>query len=291
MVMIGVLLLMAAIALGLVGTGVLAMPTGGVRRRVKTLTQPAETASTSGVVKVDASRADLWERFTPSTLLKRLERNMVLAGHPEGWTRERVVLAKPMGAAFGLFFAWIVVSRTDNTALTLFAVGFVALGYFAPDLLIYNHAIKRQQQIQKELPDLLDQMVIALEAGVGFEAALARAAERGEGPLADEFTRLIQDMSLGMSRKEAYTALAERTSVDELRGFCRAVLQAEEFGVSIASVVRTQAKEMRLGRRLRAETKAQQVPVKILIPLMTCIFPVLFAIVLGPAVYYAFAIN
>ncbi len=291
MVMIGALLLMAAIALGLVGTGVLAMPTGGVRRRVKTLTQPAETASTSGVVKVDASRADLWERFTPSSLLKRLERNMVLAGHPEGWTRERVVLAKPMGAAFGLFFAWIVITRTDNTALTLFAVGFVALGYFVPDLLIYNHAIKRQQQIQKELPDLLDQMVIALEAGVGFEAALARAAERGEGPLADEFTRLIQDMSLGMSRKEAYTALAERTSVDELRGFCRAVLQAEEFGVSIASVVRTQAKEMRLGRRLRAETKAQQVPVKILIPLMTCIFPVLFAIVLGPAVYYAFAIN
>lgn len=291
MAFIGLLLLAGALVLVLVATGVVQVSAGGVRKRVRAMAGPAEADSTGGSVRVDRSRADLWERFTPSSMLKRLERNMVLAGHPEGWTRQRVVLAKPLGAVVGILFAMVVLSRTDSLFLTLFALAMIALGYFAPDLIIYNHAVKRQAAIQQALPDLLDQIVISLEAGVGFEAALAKAAEKGRGPLADEFTRLMQDMSLGMSRKEAYTALAERTSVDELRGFCKAILQAEEFGVSIASVVRSQAKEMRLGRRLRAEARAQQVPVKILIPLMTCILPVLFAMVMGPAVVYAYAIN
>ena len=294
MVMLAALLLVTALVLGLVGAGVVAMPGGhGVRRRVKELagTAAAPSATESGVVKVDQSRADLWERFTPSSVLVRLERNMVLAGHPEGWTRERVVLLKPAGALVGLLFGAAMVSRTDNAIMPLVALGAVALGYFVPDLLIYNQAVKRQEEIQKTLPDMLDQIVISLEAGVGFEAALAKAAERGTGPLADEAARLMQDMSLGMSRLEAYLSLADRTSVEELRTFCKSVVQAEEFGVSIASVVRSQAHEMRLSRRRRAEAKAQQVPVKILIPLMTCILPVLFAIVMGPAVVYAYAIN
>lgn len=292
MVLLAVLLLLMALGLALVGAGVVAAPGGGaVRKRVRTLTRVPEAVAESGVQKVDEARADLWERFTPSTLLKRLERNMVLAGHPEGWTRERVVLMKPAGALFGLLFGSLIVSKTEHPLMPLVAVGAVLLCYFVPDLLVYNYAIKRQEEIQKALPDLLDQIVISLEAGVGFEAALAKAGERGRGPLNDELVRLLQDMSLGMSRKEAYLSLGERTSVDELRIFCKAVVQAEEFGVSIASVVRSQAKEMRLSRRRRAEAKAQQVPVKILIPLMTCILPVLFAIVMGPAVVYAYAIN
>ena len=292
MVLLAALLLLTALGLALVGAGVVAMPGGGaVRKRVRTLTRVPDAAAESGVQKVDETRADLWERFTPSTLLKRLERNMVLAGHPEGWTRERVVLMKPAGALFGLLFGSVVVSKSDHPLMPVAAVAAVVLCYFVPDLLVYNYAIKRQEDIQKALPDLLDQIVISLEAGVGFEAALAKAGERGHGPLNDELVRLMQDMSLGMSRKEAYLSLGERTSVDELRIFCKAVVQAEEFGVSIASVVRSQAKEMRLSRRRRAEAKAQQVPVKILIPLMTCILPVLFAIVMGPAIVYAYAVN
>ncbi|KQO41955.1 MULTISPECIES: type II secretion system F family protein [unclassified Aeromicrobium] len=292
MVLLAALLLLMALGLALVGAGVVAAPGGGaVRKRVKTMTRVPDSVADSGVQKVDETRADLWERFTPSTLLKRLERNMVLAGHPEGWTRERVVLMKPAGALFGLLFGSMLLSRFDHPLMPLAAAGSVVLCYFVPDLLVYNYAVKRQEDIQKALPDLLDQIVISLEAGVGFEAALAKAGERGSGPLNDELVRLMQDMSLGMSRKEAYLSLADRTSVDELRAFCKAVVQAEEFGVSIASVVRSQAKEMRLSRRRRAEAKAQQVPVKILIPLMTCILPVLFAIVLGPAIVYAYAVN
>jgi tight adherence protein C len=290
MVLLAALLLVSALLLALVGTGVVATPGGGgVRKRVKALAQ--EPTSDRPTVKVDRTRADLWERFTPSSVLRRLERNMVLAGHPEGWTRERVVLMKPAGALFGLLFGTLMVQRMSSPIMPLVAVGIVVLCYFVPDLLVYNYAVKRQQEIQKRLPDMLDQIVISLEAGVGFEAALAKAAERGTGPLADEASRLMQDMSLGMTRREAYLALADRTSVEELKTFCKAVVQAEEFGVSVASVVRNQAKEMRLSRRRRAEARAQQVPVKILIPLMTCILPVLFAIVMGPAVVYAYAMN
>ena len=139
--------------------------------------------------------------------------------------------------------------------------------------------------------DLLDQIVISIEAGIGFEQALARAGERNSGPLAEEVLRLTQDMTVGLSRREAYMALADRTTVDDLRNFCRAVVQAEEYGISISSVVRSQAVELRHGRKMRAEAAAQKVPVKILIPLMLCVLPVLFVIVLGPAVVSAYARN
>ncbi len=292
MVMLAAFLLVCSLLLVLMGTGAVATPGGsGVRKRARSLSAAAESASDTGVVKVDRTRADLWERFTPSSTLRRLERNLVLAGHPEGWTRERVVLMKPAAAVLGLLFGALLVSKTTNPLMPLVALGIVGFCYMVPDLLVYNQATKRQDEIQKRLPDMLDQIVISLEAGVGFEAALSKAAERGTGPLAEEASRLMQDMSLGMARREAYLALAERTSVEELRTFCKAVVQAEEFGVSVASVVRSQAQEMRLSRRRRAEAQAQQVPVKILVPLMTCILPVLFAIVMGPAVVYAYAIN
>lgn len=284
MIVLALFFIIGAIALAAVGSGAVALPSGSVRQRLKAITAEPEAAATSGVVKIDDSDGGFWERFTPSTMMHRIERNMILAGRPEGWSRERVIVAKPGAAALGLMLMALMLQGEAAPMIKLISLGFPFLGYFLPDLLIYNKAVKRQQDIQKALPDMLDQIVISLEAGVGFEAALARAGERGTGPLADEVVRLMQDMSLGMSRREAYLALAERTTVAELRGFCKAVVQAEEFGVSIASVVRTQAKEMRHGRRMRAEAKAQQVPVKILIPLMLCILPVLFIIVLGPAI-------
>lgn len=290
MLLMGVLLLILALTAMAFGLGFISMPNSAIRRRVRTMKAvPVETKRKS--VSIDRSRDSWMSKLTSAKMLGRIERNMVLAGRPEGWSRERVVIAKPLGAVFGFLFATVIISKTDSLFLTLFAVGIVILGYFVPDLLIYNQAIKRQAEIQKELPDMLDQVVIGIEAGVGFESALARAGERNEGPLADEIVRLLQDLSLGLSRREAYMDLADRTSVDELKNFAKAIVQAEEYGVSVSKVVRTQAKEMRIGRRARAEAKAQQVPVKILLPLMLCILPVLFIIVLGPPVTNAFRIN
>lgn len=287
---LGIVLIAGALVCLSAAMGLITVPSGAMQKRVRSFTSNVEQASRGTRATVE-NKSSWLARLTPISILDRIERNMVLAGRPEGWSRQRVILMKPLGAAFGLLFAVVVISKSSNPLLLIVGIGAIVLGYFVPDLLIYNYAIKRQEMIQKALPDTLDQIVISIEAGVGFEAALTRSAEKGSGPLAEEFIRLIQDVSLGMSRREAYLALAERTSVDELRNFARAIVQAEQYGVSIAAVVRTQAREMRMSRRSRAEARAQQVPVKILMPLMLCVLPVLFIIVLGPPIVNAYAIN
>jgi tight adherence protein C len=127
-------------------------------------------------------------------------------------------------------------------------------------------------------------MTIAVEAGLGFESAMSRAAKNGKGALAEELTRTLQDIAVGQPRREAYLALADRTGVPDLRRFVRAVVQADAYGISIADVLRTQAGEMRLKRRQRAEQKAMQIPVKVIFPLILCILPTLFIVLLAPAV-------
>ncbi len=292
MLLIGLLFLVVAAALAAMAMGLVVMPAGGLRRRLRSIAAPEESATDRpSLLRTDVAAGGLLAKLTAPTLLRRIERNMVLAGRPEGWTIGRVIVVKPAGALIGVLFAAVVLSSSTSLPAVLFALGMIVLAYFVPDLLIYNRAVKRQEQIQRDLPDVLDQIVISIEAGVGFEQALTKVADSGSGPLSEEVVRLLQDISLGMSRRDAYTALADRTTVDELKGFAKAVVQAEQYGISISSVVRTQAKEMRLSRRMRAEARAQQVPVKILLPLMSCILPVLFIVVLGPSVVAAYAMN
>jgi tight adherence protein C len=159
-----------------------------------------------------------------------------------------------------------------------------AVGFFLPDLLLYNTAIKRQAKIQTALPDAMDMLTVCVEAGLGFDAAMARVARNTEGPVAAEFSRVLQEIQIGKSRTQALRSMAERTTVAELRAFVSAMVQAGELGIPVAEVMRVQAKEMRLRRRQRAEEKAQQVPVKILFPLIGCLFPALFTLVIGPGV-------
>jgi tight adherence protein C len=289
MVFIAALLLLGSLSSLAVGLGLVAAGNGEVQRRAREFAHRQEAPSRRRVLQVNRLPRGWLASLTPQRFLDKIERNLVLAGRPASWTLNKVIVAKPAGLAFGIFFFLMMVANASSPLFILFGLAMIPLGYFLPDLLIKNLAVKRQEQIQKELPDLLDQIVISIEAGVGFESALSRAGERNTGPLADEVLRLVQDMVLGLSRREAYTALADRTSVEDLKNFCRAVVQAEEYGISISSVVRSQAKELRLGRKMRAEAEAQKVPVKILIPLMTCVLPVLFVIVLGPAVVSAYA--
>jgi len=134
------------------------------------------------------------------------------------------------------------------------------------------------------LPDALDMLTVCVEAGLGFDAALAQVARNTDGPLAAEFARALQEMQIGKSRGQALRALAERTTVPEARAFVSALVQAGDLGIPVARVLREQAKEMRVRRRQRAEAKAQQVPVKITFPLILCIFPALLVVVLGPGI-------
>lgn len=214
----------------------------------------------------------------------KLDKLLALAGRPPQWPLSRVLLAKPLLAVVAAVVGSLLLSAATGTAMLAMVLFSVALAYFIPDLLIYSRGMERQTAIALELPDTLDQMLIAVEAGLGFEAAMARAGKGGKGPLAGELIRTLQDMRVGMSRREAYQSLSERSTVPELRAFIRAVVQADTYGISISTVLRTQAKEMRLKRRQRAEEKAMQIPVKVLFPLMLFILPVLFIAVLGPTV-------
>ncbi|SFT42204.1 type II secretion system F family protein [Arthrobacter sp. ov118] len=226
-------------------------------------------------------------RLTPPGYVRKLDRLLSLAGRPSSLPLGRVLAAKPVlglvGALLGLFLS----TSSPTPILKLVGIFVLLLGYFIPDLLLYSRGQERQKTMQLELANTLDQMLISVEAGLGFEGAMARAGENGKGPLAEELVRTLQDMQVGRSRRESYQALAERTNIPELRSFVQAVVQADTYGIAISRVLRIQAKVMRVKRRQRAEEKAMKLPVTILFPLLFFIFPVLFIAILGPAVINA----
>ncbi len=220
---------------------------------------------------------------TPKGYLAMVERHLALAGRPPAWTIDRILIAKPVIAAAGALVALLWISGDPGPIRFAGGLALTALCFFLPDLLLYNKGLHRQEEIQNSLADTLDQMTIAVEAGLGFEAAMAQAATNGKGPLAEEFVRTLQDMSIGRARKDAYQALGDRTSSPDLRRFTRSVVQADTYGIAIASVLRVQAAEMRVRRRQHAEEQAMKIPVKVLFPLIFTILPVLFIVLLTPA--------
>ncbi len=219
-------------------------------------------------------------RLSPAGVNARIQRRLDLAGNPPGKTPERVLGQKGaglvLGVPLGLFLGW------GGATLVIWVAAFGAAGFFLPDILLYNSGIKRQDLLRRNLAEAIDMLTVSVEAGLGFDAALLQVARNTRGPMAGECFRVIQEIQIGKSRTEAFQALAERTSVDELRTFVSALVQADRLGVPIAAVLREQSKEMRLKRRQRAEEQAQKVPVKVLFPLVLFILPVMFVIIMGP---------
>nr|WP_241729383.1 type II secretion system F family protein [Dietzia kunjamensis] len=233
----------------------------------------------------DDSRSRLYEfarRVTPTGTIRRLEKLTLRAGRPKGWSIQRLVVAKIVLPLVVILLGLLLLRAKPEPLLLLLTLGTAAVCYFLPELLLSSRSQERNDEIQLELADTLDQMTIAVEAGLGFDAAMARAGRNGTGPLAQELVRTLQEIQVGQLRRNAYENLALRTDVPDLRRFVRAIIQADAYGISVADVLRTQASEMRLKRRQRAEEKAQQVPVKVIFPLLTCILPVLFIVLLGP---------
>ncbi len=221
---------------------------------------------------------------TPEREARRVRRLLQVAGYPSGWTMTRVLAAKPaLVLVAGLMS--LVVLQDHATPLWLLGCAAVTVGvYWVPDVLLHGRGEDRQAQLAQELPDVLDQMTIAVEAGLGFEAALTWVATNGDGALAEEFRRTLADVNVGRPRRQAYEALVARTRAEDLRRFVAAINQADTYGIAMADVLRVQAQEMRLKRRQRAEEKAMKVPVKVSFPLMLCILPALLMVVVGPAV-------
>jgi tight adherence protein C len=222
-------------------------------------------------------------RLSPASARTSLQRRLDVAGNPPAWTPDRVLASKILllvvfGALGALF------EPHDPFMLVLVGVAAAAVGFFVPDLLVYNAGTRRQQRLAISLPEALDLLTICVEAGLGFDAALAQVARNLRGPLAEEFARVLQEMQIGKARAEAMRAMADRSNVPELRAFAAALSQSSELGIPVANVLREQAKEMRVRRRQRAEAQAQKVPVKITFPLIGCLLPALFVVVLGAGI-------
>jgi tight adherence protein C len=227
--------------------------------------------------------ARLVKGLTPGGTVARLDRLASRAGRPVDWPVPKLVAAKLVLTVVAAGLGLLVISAKGTPLTIAMVVAATVVAYFVPELLLYSRGQERQEAIGLELADTLDQMTIAVEAGLGFESAMSRAGQNGKGPLAEELVRTLQDIAVGQPRREAYLALAERTGVTDLRRFIGAIVQADAYGVSIADVLRTQAQQMRLKRRQRAEEKAMQIPVKVIFPLILCILPTLFIVLLGPA--------
>ncbi|MGO4583849.1 type II secretion system F family protein [Arthrobacter sp. 2RAF6] len=242
------------------------------------------TASTPQSGNVQDRLTAISRQLAPDGYVAWLDKQLAGAGRPKDWPLGRILMVKPLLALGGGVFGVLLFLGDPSAGKLLLAFAVTAVAYFVPDLLIRSNAQKRREAIRLELPNSLDQMLISVQAGLGFEAAMARAAESGKGPLADEFIRTLQDIQVGRSRKDAYLDMSQRVDVPDVRSFIRAVVQADAYGIAIAKVLKAQAQEMRTKRRQRAEEYAMKIPVKILFPLIFCIFPTLFIILLGPAV-------
>jgi tight adherence protein C len=223
-------------------------------------------------------------KFTPTSVTERLGKDLVYAGSPVGWDAERILAMKILGFVV-LGPAFFLVAHLKFSPFRSILIGLlgVFVGWYLPEWVLRSKAGKRQKAIQRALPDALDLLSITVEAGLGFDAAVARVARQAGGPLGEELHRVLQEMQIGKTRADALRDLGERTSIPELRAFVLAMIQADIFGISIAKVLQVQAREMRIKRRQRAEEQAQKVPVKIVFPLILCIFPSLFIVLLGPA--------
>lgn len=250
---------------------------GGDLRRLVLSQSPLERV----VRPMLESFGQLARRISPAGMVDALERRVELSG--VAWPVERFLMLKLAAGAALLVAGLVYGSMSGSSAGLLAAVAGAIVGYLAPDVVLSRMATSRQLAITNALPDTLDQLTICVEAGLGFDAAMARTARTGAGPLPQEITRLLQDLRVGVPRAEALQALLDRTDVPELRQFVHAVIQAETYGVPVSKVLRAQATEQREKRRFRAEERAMKLPVKVIFPLVFCILPVLFIVVISPA--------
>jgi tight adherence protein C len=230
-----------------------------------------------------ARLAGLARRYTPRGRMTGLEQRLLLAGASGGWTLERVLAVKALLALTGVALATLRLLVAPSVPAVLLALGIGAFGFFVPDILLRIKTDRRQQVIRRQLADTVDQLTIAVQAGLGLDAAIARLAVTGGGPLAAEFARVSQDVRAGMRRGSALLAMSDRVQLPELRQVVVALAQAEKLGVPVAQTMKVQAAELRVKRRQHAEEQAMKLPVKMLFPMMFCIMPCLFIVILGPA--------
>ena len=289
-------LLFAAISVGVAVGGVVLYVGGGLvaARQHASSQRLAHLQTRSDVLKSGFSEravAPILERigrgvlrFTPTGWVSKKQQKLILAGWSErldgnSWAAIRIL------AIAAAFLLWVLLQGLAPSGTIRFVMlgFFMIIGIFGPEARLNGAIGKRRKSMERQLPDMIDLLVISVEAGLGFDAALGRVVQNVPGELSKEFQRTLQETRVGVSRLDALRNLGTRTDVDDLNSFILAMIQADQFGVSIARVLRVQADEMRIRRRQRAQEKAFGAPVKLIFPLIFFIFPALFIVILGPA--------
>jgi tight adherence protein C len=229
---------------------------------------------------------EIGNRFTPDGYADKVRDRFISAGNTSPDAVDRFIALKVVAVAFIPVAAWFVMGFMGIGGLKGLGMSALLGGLmvFAPDAVLNRWVEERKTEIRQKLPDVLDLLVISVEAGLGFEQALDRTVGAVPGPLTQEFSRMLGETRAGASRANAMRAMEKRCNVPELRSFVLAILQADTFGVSIGRVLRAQADEMRIKRRQMAQERAQKAPVKMMIPMVFCVFPALFVVVIGPAI-------
>ena len=229
---------------------------------------------------------ELSSRFTPEAALQSSQRLLDLAGNP-GNLGPRELMVIRIGAAValsvGMFFVFAISPEPNWPRDIGITAMITAVGYYFPELWLRSRAGRRQDECIKSLPDCLDLLTICVEAGLGFDAAMGKLSEKWDDELSNAFGRVLQEIRLGKTRREALRDMALRFEVSDLTSFVAAILQAEQLGVSMGKILRIQSDQMRVRRRQRAEYKAHQAPIKMLFPMALFIFPTIWIVLLGPA--------
>jgi tight adherence protein C len=228
--------------------------------------------------------AGVTQRVLPRTDPNVIANRLMAAGLARSMSPQMYLALKGglvfMSVAFGVL---LMISGIPPAMGMLVALGGGAIGYIAPDFFVNSRTRGRREQMQVELPNVLDLLCVSVEAGLGFDAAVAKLSERMEGPLVDEFGLVLHEMRIGESRSEALKNLSDRVDVPEVSQFCRAIIQADQLGIALSRILRVQSHDMRVRRQLAAEEKAMKAPVKMLFPTVLFIFPSMFVVALGPA--------
>jgi tight adherence protein C len=226
-------------------------------------------------------------RFTSQSFAAQTEKRMALAGNPGDMRVTEWLVIKAISAiafAIGFFLGALFIMQAQFLVTVVAAVVGAVFGYIAPEFWLGRRIRARQKAILIQIPDALDLLTISVRAGLGFDAALGKVVEKMRGPLIDEYRRALAEVRVGKARREALRDIIPRTEVPALTNFIGAVIQAEQLGVAISKVLQVQSEQLRIERRQRAEEMAAKAPIKMLFPLVGCIFPSLFIVILGPAI-------
>jgi tight adherence protein C len=253
--------------------------------RFRTVLGTAQLPFTQRVLAPMGDRLAGWTlKLHPKTTIDGVSTRLLAAGLGRTISPTTFLAFKSALALGGLLMGAIFGGAlTGAGGVLFFAIALGGVGFIAPDFAVSGRARSRKDRIRAELPDALDLMAVSVEAGLGFDGAISKLTEHMEGPLADEFALTLSEIRIGESRQDALKKLSDRTGTPELSSFVRAIIQADQLGISLGRILRVQATDSRLKRQAAAEEKAMKAPIKMLFPTVLFIFPAMFLVILGPA--------